>query len=202
MRLAPGQAKTVSSAPSRLPETQPEEGPARGEVRRGESSPPRRRWLSATALLLGLLLGLRLLANPSRPALAPASRPWKARVASLRYVSGAPATLEVQLTLENASAEAVRRVQAALLLPSALRDGVTRTAYWDPLLEGMEVDYWAPQTARTLSFGLKLSNVGRDEAIHLLEGASLRLRWSPAELNPRDMQLEQTLLVADLWRSR
>lgn len=187
MRIVSGQAKMVT--------------PAHVEGRRGQSGPPHR-WLSIAAIALGLLLGLRLLANPSRPALAPADRPWKARAATLRYVSGSPATLEVQLSLENASAEAVRRVQAALLLPPALKNRVTRTTYWDPLLEGMEVDYWPPQTARTLSFGLKLANLGRDDAIRLLEEASLRIRWTPADPDPRGTRLEQTLHVTDLWRSR
>ncbi|MCL5676983.1 MAG: hypothetical protein M1602_03820 [Firmicutes bacterium] len=167
---------------------------------RGGRRRSNRRWLAAAAAALGLLLGLRLLTAPLRPALAPASRPWKAKIASLNYIGGNPATLEVQLALENASAEAVRRVQMALLLPPVLKAGVVRTTYWDPLLEGMEVDYWAPQSSRTLSFGLKLSTLGRDEAIQLLEGAALRLRWTPAEPDPRGTKLEQTLKIADLWR--
>lgn len=158
--------------------------------------------LSLLLILAGMLIGLRLLTGQERPAVAPASRPWIARVSSLNYVEGAPATLEVQLTLENAGAEAVRRVQVALLMPPALKESIARTTYWDPLLEGLEADYWPPQTSRTLSFGLKLAKLDRDQAIQLLEQSSLRLTWMPADMDPRGTRLTQTLTFFDLWRQK
>lgn len=163
---------------------------------------PRPNRLSLFLILTGILIGLRLVAAPARPAVAPATRPWTARVSSLNYMAGAPATLEVQLSMENASAEAARRVQLALLLPPGLKESMSRTAYWDPLLEGLEVDYWPPQTSRTLSFGLKLSRLNRDEAIRLLDQSTLRLTWMPEDMDPRGTRLTQSLSLADLWRSR
>lgn len=158
--------------------------------------------LSVLLILAGMLLGLRLLAGREQPAVAPASRPWTARVSSLSYVDGAPATLEVELRLDNAGAEAVRRVQVALLMPQALKESISRTTYWDPLLEGLEVDYWPPQTSRTLSFGLKLSKLDRDQAIQLLDQSSLRLTWMPADMDPRGTRLTQSIHFFDLWRQK
>ncbi|MHB9145530.1 MAG: hypothetical protein ACYC5Y_09395 [Symbiobacteriia bacterium] len=170
-------------------------------------SPPyrlhrQRRWLSWAALLFGALIGLRLLAMPHQPAFAPASRPWVAQVTSLTYMGGDPATLEVRLTLNNDSKEAVRRVQAALALPPPLKDNLLRTANWDPLLEGSELDYWAPQTGRAVTFALQLKGVAREQALTLLEQVALRLNWSPAELDPQGTRLEQSLRFADLWPIR
>ena len=214
MRIVPGQARRhdgdpVPCRPERgmpaatpqappLPTPLPEEPPAADpRWNRG-----RRRWLSLLLITVGMLLGLRLLAMPSRPAIAPASKPWTAQVAALTYQEGKPATLEVRVTLTNSSAEAVRRVQAMLLLPPPLRNNVVRTAYWDPLLEGGEIDYWGPQTGRTASFGLKLSGVSRDEALKLLEETGIKLSWSPAELDPQGTRLEQVLTFKELWPVR
>lgn len=215
MRFAPGQAggrpaagplpEVVAPPPDqRTPPLDAAGSPPASAPLEPTRVPPQlnRRWLSWAIVLVGALIGLRLLALPHRPALAPASRPWTAQVNSLTYVGGDPATLEVGLALSNSSAEAVRRVQAALVLPPPLNDKLVRPTYWDPLLEGGELDYWAPQSGRPLSFGLKLKGIDREQALSLLEQTTLRLSWSPAELDPRGTRLQQTLRFADLWPAR